>query len=402
MQAAGALCGVAVGCSLVGGEEEEESEHFFTGGASYTAAWDPFFLVESGSNEHRYEPIGEDASGTRIPFAACQLEGPPYAWRPFLPEDQPLEIYLTGAVGRPDLVARLDVPMSLEPYGRVPDFDWEGLVGQRFQVDRGSLSSGSRLYPNSTPVGEALFREPNLNRSLEVTFSAVDLDATPPSIDLHVNFRDFLDAPDNACELLAARATISETGELWWSTDRLEVPTPEGSVVVLEPALHAGFLYDETYEVFHGAGGEVRGVLDGRHLLAYSQFPEEWLAEGPVDQTTWCRTGEDPYSPCHDCIGDGVESCTAIAYHIIELEQDDPLDEAVPRCGFDFLSDPEDGDVRSEVDPAILGCTTAERRLGPWLLALLLVGLRRSRSGTTARVTLGAPPPEGCAHVDRR
>ncbi len=36
-------------------------------------------------------------------------------------------------------------------------------------------------------------------------------------------------------------------------------------------------------------------------------------------------------------------------------------------------------DVRSEVDPAVLGCTTAERRLGPWLLALLLVGYRRGQ-----------------------
>ncbi|MEL6342927.1 MAG: hypothetical protein AAFV53_07320 [Myxococcota bacterium] len=282
---------------------------------SYDVAWagnSPWTPVELDSSEDELEgfisPLidGEDRV---IPMYANEQDRA-YAWRPSPPLSP-----------GPHQLSYEDVSIvtTILPYGREDGFSVENIEERIYRVDLGHF-----VTPSNLAVALAL---------VERVWLVID-----ERDEEGISFRLFVDALEvPPCEALSATGTLTETGELIWSADRADLETRQGTIPILNPSLHVGWLADGVT-----AGGvEIGGTL---HTALISE--EFLLVDGvPAPPDRAC----DQYVPrCYDCLGDG-DYCVDIRTHegmLRHVSAEDPTlpdFTSLPACeaNFDAVGDLE-------------------------------------------------------------
>ena len=146
------------------------------------------------------------------------------------------------------------------------------------------------------------------------------------------------------------RGTLSETGELTWSTDSLDIETEQGDAPLRDLFIHGGFLGDGS-EIGGAEGG---GTLHTAVLSQYLFAPDTGLAS----EDEMCELIGSFGLECYDCLGDG-DRCIDLRFHagIMTLDTgdfpDDPTD-----CGVD-LKDGQVGPVEIECELPDFSCAAS-------------------------------------------
>lgn len=321
--------------------------------ASGSAPWDP---IQTMCDREVVEPLVLGPSGETVPMVALQSQGETYAWAP--EADLSAGTYtVTGVLGDD---RGLDTSWDVGSHGLDPDFSKEAVVGAiyAFQPDT--------LWVAAPPVAEALVGD--LFESYDLYLQILAVEAESATFRLIAVVR----ADSTACQVFAGEGSLSETGQLWWASDALEIETDGGTMHTEDLALHLGWLADAS----SAAGAEGRATVDTRvlsGLLLESENPEEM-----------CNfiAGAGLFGTCYDCIGDGLLTCLDIRVHagtLLPVALD--LDEELPLCGIDlgeglptYACDVPDFDL--ELD---CGCQTARGRAGALWLSLGLLSVLRAR-----------------------
>ncbi len=320
-------------------------------------AWDPIFLTLDTPDCGYPFFVGDEAysivdpDGTLTPLVPCDWGDRDEC----LVGETPLEpgvhtgvvahrVFL-GAEGVKDVQA--ETTYEVFDHGRVPDFDAAGLAGQAVLLERPlRISRGAGEMLERYMVGDVW---------LEII--AVG--------DGSADFRLIQGLEDDAaCVYLEARADLSETGELWWETDEIDLATTP-PLPAYDMSLHLGFNAD--YEV---AGLELMTMLDLVNLTGMSGEPPD---EEPLDWEDYCNTAAAFGQLCEACPQGELESCIPVEFYA-NRGSPAPLpwdSDTLPAC--DVVLD-------TDLPSCDWGCSAAPRHQVPLvLLGLLGVALVRRR-----------------------
>ena len=128
---------------------------------------------------------------------------------------------------------------------------------------------------------------------------------------------------DDECVVLHDEGSLSETGELTWSRDKIVVPTSDGPVPVNNASLRIGFM--------HGEGDIASDDAQGGEAFANVDFRE--LAGTDHDV---CDLAPSFGVSCIPCDSDANSSCIALATFAGAERSEDPIGADLPLCGTDF------------------------------------------------------------------
>jgi MYXO-CTERM domain-containing protein len=232
-------------------------------------------------------------------------------------------------------------------YGREPDFDAAGLVGQAFVVDPHTVGDCSGAL------------------QLTLEFLPGDLWVEIRSVEEgQVDFVAMQELPGgSACVYLEDTAELSATGELSWSRDALELST-DPLLPAHDLSMHLGF--DADYRV---AGMELGGTVDLVHMTGMQ-------GDVPLYWEDYCELTAAFGLPCGACPDHERASCARLDYLAAQASPAElPWDSgALPDCQVALETDLPSCD---------LGCSAMPRQ--QWAFAVLglagLALLRRRRRG---------------------
>lgn len=324
-----------------------------------TAPWDPLEMEvaegavswsQDGCNcESLYEstweaiPTVHDAAGTAVSME--RMDVPTDHDHPWVAEDdyEPGEYTLVGIEGTD---YGWNESFTVEAYGYDEAFTPADVEGRVYRLDPDSVR-GSIM---DAIMG--ILADDNLY-FLEVG----EVDGEQVEVRLVWELDDGSDDPA-VCEMVSGQGTLSETGELWWTIDEVDLTT-EPTIPAQDLLLHLGWQ----------AGGEQAGGVHAEMVV------------DTYDVSVTLSDDDDPYNVCQmiaglggeDCYpcGDQEEpTCTTLALYAATAEvAESSFEEDLDACGLMFS---EDG---------LSSCSTGVRpRSGGLALALLvLLGLAGRR-----------------------
>ncbi|MFT4977540.1 MAG: hypothetical protein ACI8S6_003445 [Myxococcota bacterium] len=147
------------------------------------------------------------------------------------------------------------------------------------------------------------------------------------------------------CRPLAATGTLSETGELSWAVDEMDITAEQGDIPMRDFSLHGGWLGDDS-----AVGGvEATAVIHTALLSA------ELITNGQPEDL--CGLLEGFGMECFDCVGDGPY-CADVRLHagVMVPDTETIVPDPLPDCGLDL---DEAGDFNISCDFPDISCAAA-------------------------------------------
>lgn len=330
--ALGSLALLAVACKgdqPVEGEvpsDKPESWELVPWGA---AGWDP--LEAWGSESGVEAAVVLAADGSELPTQAFALpSGEVATWVPS--QDLVPGAYTLRAPGD----ASVTLAHTVLPYGQVEGLEVAGLAGRTWAYDTETGDFSAPDGVGSLFIGQVggLWLHAEEAAGDEVLFAVV-IQGT---------------GDKDPCRVLRLRATVDETGQLWWSQDALDAATEPDPLALSNLFLHGGAL----------EGAVAWGGVEGGLTVETSALDAMVNADLEPGENRWdtCGLVAGLGVECWDCAELGA-TCLDLVFHAAVFEEVDAvawtLDE-LPACGAD-LSEVETPDFDFDCDFSGFSCS---------------------------------------------